>query len=583
MQMGNFKAISVAVLLLCAMVCECAAKVRSVVIPVQFSDVKFTQDDIHTAVYNLFNGINYSRGGATGSVSEYFDDNLWQRGYFDFTIISAETLPQTKAFYGADSESSADANIEALIFDACTAAAASGTDFSLYDSDSDGFVDHVYLFFAGYNQSESGNPNDILPQTWDVSDKSFSFGTVKIGKFSCCSELKGGEGAIFTPVGTICHELCHLLGLQDMYDVNGPIEGLSEGLYGSLSIMDKGNYNNDGRTPPYFNSIELDAIGMLRKIPVIKGLTYELYPLSESRQALMIETNVPGEYFLIEYRIGEKWDAFIGGRGALVYHVDKSKSSAGSLIAEMRWQYNAVNACAAHPCATPFNAYGATDASGMFYPGNRDMASLNSYESEPLLLWSGDGTGISLLISYNAYGNINVTVDSDNGWNIPYANDCSMVVNQTDATISWKPSRDMSPDDTWTISWGPSGSIMKETIKTKECSYTFSSLMPGLEYDCVIFAKKGDYDGKRVMRVFTTIPQLSQFPLIAEMDRRYSAGDEFRLHLLNYNGSGDVVWYINGEKYEGERYTFASGGKYTIKVEILPDNEILEKTIVVSE
>ncbi|MCF0165185.1 MAG: hypothetical protein HUJ92_07850, partial [Bacteroidales bacterium] len=62
-----------------------------------------------------------------------------------------------------------------------------------------------------------------------------------------------------------------------------------------------------------------------------------------------------------------------------------------------------------------------------------------------------------------------------------------------------------------------------------------------------------------------------------------SAGDEFRLHLLNYNGSGDVVWYINGEKYEGERYTFASGGKYTIKVEILPDNEILEKTIVVSE
>ena len=72
---------------------------------------------------------------------------------------------------------------------------------------------------------------------------------MKISNFSLYSEYSGASGYHFAGIGTICHEYCHFLGLQDLYDVNGEKEGESAGLGGLLSIMDRGNYNNEGRTP----------------------------------------------------------------------------------------------------------------------------------------------------------------------------------------------------------------------------------------------------------------------------------------------------------------------------------------------
>ena len=46
-----------------------------VVIPVEFPDLKFLENDIVESVNQLFNVRGYSRGGSIGSVSDYIGDN----------------------------------------------------------------------------------------------------------------------------------------------------------------------------------------------------------------------------------------------------------------------------------------------------------------------------------------------------------------------------------------------------------------------------------------------------------------------------------------------------------------------------
>lgn len=49
-----------------------------------------------------------------------------------------------------------------MISEACAQAAADKVDFSKYDNNGDRFVDLVYIIYAGYSQSISGNSDDYI-------------------------------------------------------------------------------------------------------------------------------------------------------------------------------------------------------------------------------------------------------------------------------------------------------------------------------------------------------------------------------------------------------------------------------------
>ncbi len=55
-----------------------------------------------------------------------------------------------------------DQNFKQMISEACAQAAADKVDFSKYDNNGDRFVDLVYIIYAGYSQSISGNSDDYL-------------------------------------------------------------------------------------------------------------------------------------------------------------------------------------------------------------------------------------------------------------------------------------------------------------------------------------------------------------------------------------------------------------------------------------
>ncbi|MCF0177056.1 MAG: M6 family metalloprotease domain-containing protein, partial [Bacteroidales bacterium] len=361
--------------------------IKTVVIPVQFLDVKFTTENVQDEINALFNGINYSKNGATGSVKEYFRDNLGDAANLEFYVTPVVTALLYKEYYGSNSAVERDLGLSTLVLEACDGARRAGIDFYPFDGDEDENIDHIFLIFAGYNESESGNEKDIMPQSGNLSGYNIKYNQKRVATFSCYSEFSGGSEAEFAHIGTICHEFCHRIGLLDMYDVNGETEGEHPGLMKSTSIMDRGNFNNDGKTPPYFSAIERELMGTLEVEDLVVGQHYELFPTRDAGKALRIATANPGEYFLIEYRDNYKWDRYIGGSGLLIYHIDKSENDVGGITAGERWAINAVNCFASHGCATLFDANNGGTISSVFYPeASNTILSTHTY---PITRWNG--------------------------------------------------------------------------------------------------------------------------------------------------------------------------------------------------
>ena len=90
------------------------------------------------------------------------------------------------SYYGAGND-----NTNALVRDACNAIDDS-VDFSQYDSNNDGYVDLVYVIYAGHSESESGNNrNDIWPKSGYGSFGTYDGKTVY--RYGVNNELNGRE------------------------------------------------------------------------------------------------------------------------------------------------------------------------------------------------------------------------------------------------------------------------------------------------------------------------------------------------------------------------------------------------------
>ncbi len=553
------------------------------VIPAAFSDLDFSQPDPLAWLDDLFNSYLLNNDEGTGGVGSYLQDNLGGAFQFRFTVLDQVTLPEKAVYYGGN-KSSGDSHINDLFLHACAAEVAAGVDFSRFDSDSDNEIDMVFVIFPGNNEAESDNPQDIWPMNDDLGRLKKYYSGKRLGKVACYSEFSGRDRSHSAGIGTICHEILHSIGLPDLYDVNGEAEGACNPLFGSISIMDKGNLNNYGNTPPWLGAVERELLGLLYTEEVEPGRHYYLPSIETSNMALKVSTSNPGEYFLIEYRSGAKWDAHIGGSGLLVYHIDKSFNTAGSMTAAERWRVNAINCCAAHPCAELVNITRTDDVAAVFYPGSSGTTSIISNENDALWKWNGDGAGYGIKGLGSTYsGAAEFDIVPDIYWMLPQVLECNVFANQRDARIEWEADRQSSAS--WLIRWGSARSILMETAYPEGREYTFSNLAAGETYLCDIVATDGDIEGKRYHIEFTTIPDLTSYPLIAIPGNPMSTGDVLRLTIINiYAQPLQQTWYFDGQPCEGPSVTLTERGRHVLKVTYTLDGEKwenLEKTITV--
>lgn len=356
---------------------------------IEAQDVRFTVPDANAAFTRMLNEEGYSENGATGSAYDFYNSN--SRDLFDptFDVIGPITVNGNMSNYGDGGNND---RADYMLVEACQIADPD-VDFAQYDHDGDGIIDNVFFFFAGHNAAEGGGSNTIWPHQWSVFRPSYGdLDGKKLGSYACTSEYSGASGQTMAGIGTFCHEFGHVIGLPDFYDTDYETNGYAPAI-GTISLMDQGSYNNQGRTPPFISSFERSMLGWLELEEWTEPGVKTLPPVQENA-GFMTPTSNDGEFFVYEYRNGEGYDQYIGATGVAIYHVDQSGSY------KLRWDNNTVNAYANHQCydliESVYPESSAYSNNDKLFPGRSNNRTFNANSKPAAVGWDGLPTGYNI-------------------------------------------------------------------------------------------------------------------------------------------------------------------------------------------
>ena len=288
---------------------------RILVILVNFKDKAFSSDN--AGLYNdIFNETNYQNGKFSGSVKDYFLAQSNGLLNLQFDIVGPVLVTQNSAYYGEQTDTKTDARAPEMVMEAVKLVD-DKVDYSLYDWDNDGIVEHIVVIYAGLGQAEGGIEDDIWAHKGTIS--SFCDHTL-IRDYACASENRMINGTVnLNGIGTICHEISHCFGLPDTYDQ-------TTGNYGTnrWDLMGVGVHNDNGYTPAGYTAY--DKMFCLWQSPVILKDTQNItnmLPLSMEGDFYLIPNDGwDDEFFLLENRQQTGWDSKLPGHGMLITHVD---------------------------------------------------------------------------------------------------------------------------------------------------------------------------------------------------------------------------------------------------------------------
>lgn len=122
--------------------------VTGLILLVEYQDVKLTPQATKEHYEQKCNQPGYSSEATYGSVLDYFTAQSDGKFTPHFDVVGPLTLPQNRAYYGMG-----DNGLVNQFRDACLVADEMGLDFSKYDLNQDGFVDFLFVIFAGHGEA----------------------------------------------------------------------------------------------------------------------------------------------------------------------------------------------------------------------------------------------------------------------------------------------------------------------------------------------------------------------------------------------------------------------------------------------
>ena len=511
---------------------------RVIVIPVEFSDTSFKDKAAATDAMAALAG-------------QYFSHQLSTSVVFD--VAPTVKLKRELSWYGANSSTRKDEYIEAAVREACAMA---GISLAPYDNNSDGEVDNVCIITAGGSEAAGDGADFIWPRHGYLRDKGgvINVGGVTVNSFSVSTEFSG--------LSFFCHEFAHSLGLQDMYDTDaGGSGGQARGLWGTLSLMDPRTDGEFADTPPNFTAIELELLGLGNPKPLRMGYQV-LRPIGSGKEYMRIDTGNEDEYFLLECRNNEGWDAGIGGQGLIVYHIDRSSNNswysdlyARSLTARERWEFNQVNCRPDHQCARVIAALpGSVNVRTVFFPqpGHNAFSS----DTDPAFrFWNGNASDLAIE---------DITLLSDGSVSFMLINPVaieSYQVFQDAAILSWHTDNTLDVQEC-ELTWYPKDEKIGSKTHTERVRkqdggsfyFIFENLEPSITYEVVISVLRNN--GSRLSKTisFTTkTRQKVSYPFIyfntmqRNADGSFVAGDAFPMRIYNARDVARVEWMFEGK------------------------------------
>lgn len=259
---------------------------KALVILVEFQDVKFkTSDPVATFTHYLkgaegeaapeANNAYVTKGMVNyGSVSQYFNDMSQGKFTPQFDIVGPVTVSKNSAYYGGNAGKATDVNLAQMIAEACKGVS-DKVNFADYDQNNDGYVDLVYVIYAGYSESINGNSSDCL---WPKSGTNAFYepGTnnllklngKKICRYGINNELNATPTVVnnqfngmplLNGIGLFCHEFSHTMGLPDLYPTveTSRVDNQNPEYW---DLMDGGEYTYSGYFPTPYSPWEMEVM-----------------------------------------------------------------------------------------------------------------------------------------------------------------------------------------------------------------------------------------------------------------------------------------------------------------------------------
>ena len=326
---------------------------RGLVILVNFSDLSFRASNTAAVMDSMLNGQSYTYDRSIGSAAQYFSDQSLGQYRPHFDVVGPVTLPHTMAHYGANDDNGDDLLPGDFVLHACSIASTlPGVDFNNYDQDQDGWLDFVYLIYAGYAEAESSEEDELWPISWTIpgaiyygkcsltdnmDTAQYTFNGKTIGSFAYSQELNFAASyweqrgfSMTNPkrqgIGTFCHEFSHVLGLMDYYDTKYGYNYDNDLTPGCWSLMDNGNYNMGGDVPPNYSVYDRFALGWTTPTLLLDSQVVSLPYTNLSGYCITLNDSMPTPYdetatYYIENRQAQGWDAPIEAHGMLIWEV----------------------------------------------------------------------------------------------------------------------------------------------------------------------------------------------------------------------------------------------------------------------
>ena len=302
---------------------------KAIMILVNFKDKKYQTGHDNALFQKIANQENYNEGKFKGSMADYFKAQSRGKFELDFDVVGPVTVSKNQLYYGQNDDAGNDMYAGEMVCEAVKLAKEQISDWTPYDWDNDGNVDQVYVVYAGKGEADGGEDYTIWPHAYSLSDaKTYGDGTgpvtvgtnLKVDSYACGPELNGSTGDI-TGIGVMCHEYSHCLGYPDFYDID-----YSDGQgMGEWDLMDSGSYNGDSYQPAGYTSYERWFAGWEEPIELkaedvsVTGMKSlqdggEFYIIYNDKNA--------DEYYLLENRQLDGWDASLSYAGLLILHCD---------------------------------------------------------------------------------------------------------------------------------------------------------------------------------------------------------------------------------------------------------------------
>lgn len=345
-----------------------------------------------------------------GSVWRFYNEDSYGKLDVSAVVIGPFVAKHNSLYYKWDKTNSS-AHVKELIQEAVDFAKKSGMNFSQFDGDNDGYVDCIHVVFAGHGLS--GRAADGLIWAHKSAIKKQKINGKYVSEYIITPELSNNN--TIAPIGTICHEFGHILGVPDFYDVaNSRYLGTGE-----YDLMGGGSWNGNGYRPCHHNAYsKCYILGWGQAEILSKNTKTYTLPPSTLRPAFYRINTGTEECFIVENRTNASnyFDAYIPNEGLLIYHIHKDLATSVAewdpINSQHPLQCYIVNASAnQNPTIVP-ESYAAQKSKRAFPGEYKDKTTFTTKSTPSFTAWDGSGTGIDIcFIKKNSDRSISFTIN----------------------------------------------------------------------------------------------------------------------------------------------------------------------------